>query len=454
MSIELRKINNYRFTNANIDEIIVFLTQNQQPANMNQRQLNRFLDKFDNGDWQTQNNQLFYRPNPSLNLGVARPQDIQHILNVIFQDFQQGLGTGQNQFHTLVASHCLNIKRVQTTAFLKRQGNYHLPRQYEKIINKPILANVANERWGMDLINLDNPILIAANHSHRFILVVVDYFSRKVFAKPLMNAQSNTMLQMLQQIIQASGTLPRLLQVDNGAEFQGNNFLNFCIANRITLVRVNPYTPTTNGLVERMNKEVRKKIANGYVRNNSLVWDVHLPDYIENINNQKNYTTKMTPNQLWTPAYQPLQHAPQNHQLTDRSTDAERREHTQFRLRATAQAQLARGRQPNDFFVGDRVRVKMTRFHTALRRLIENRRGKQIIVKYTPEIYTISQVRLPQIAGEVKRTQYELLNPQNQLLIRNGNPVLFYGNELILVPPNSVASNVLTAQQGNVLNRV
>ena len=60
-------------------------------------------------------------------------------------------------------------------------------------------------------------------------------------------------------------------------------------------VYTNAYTPTANGLVERMNKEFRKKIRAGFLLHNDIPWSKYMDDYAENINNQRSSTTKYTP---------------------------------------------------------------------------------------------------------------------------------------------------------------
>jgi len=453
MSLELRKINNYRFTNQLINDIIMYKLHQIVPATLNtQRQRTSFFDKFDSNDWVVQHHSLFYRPNPNLSLQVARPHQIPAILQQVFQDFRRGLGTGESQFYHSVASQFLNIKRTQSTAFLRQQGDYVLPRPYQKRVNKPILATCPNERWSMDLIDLSK--YQHHNNGFRYILTVVDFFSRKVFARPMRTRTNAVTRNALQQIFVASNTIPRTLQFDSGNEFNGNQINAFFAQQpNLRIVRIQPYTPTTNGLVERMNKEVRKKIANGFIRQNSLQWVQHLNDYIDNINSQKSSRTGFTPDQLWSQGYNPNNN-PQNHRLTDHSTNAERQEYVQHRLRATAQRIIQRGRQPNVFQVGDRVRVQMTRFYPALRKLIKEHHRKQIIVTYTPEIYTVSAVRPQAPNGRIRNTQYELTNVAGQLLQSGGNPKLFFGSELILIPVGDTPASVPNALQANALNLV
>ena len=468
MSLELRKLNNYSFTNPEINDIIHY-RQYHVPANIpagfNTRQSNRFAQKYDN-DWIVQMHgvppvpTLIYHPNANLSLEVIRPQFKQIVLGQVFHNFQQGLGSGLAQFYNAVANRYLNIKRKEAEEFLKKQGNYVLPREYEKVINKPILAKVANERWEADLLDLStyDAIHLPMNNinlGRAYILVVVDCFSHKLMARSLRNRQSNTINLAFQNICHVENTLPHILQCDGGPEFSGLVFRNFLVANNIRRIVTAPYTPMSNGLVERANKEIRKKIRSVFIANGNLNWFNSLQSIVDNINEKKNGNTKFSPNKLWSQGYHPVDN-PVNHILDDHSNNNEVREYIQHKLLARAQAQLERGRQPQVFIVGDRVRVKMTRFHPALRRLIKEHRGKNIVVRYTPEIYSVSAVRHAVGGWDTHREQYELTDHLNHVLIQNGNPKLFYGSELIKIPANDVPpTTIMTSHQANtLLNRI
>jgi hypothetical protein len=50
------------------------------------------------------------------------------------------------------------------------------------------------------------------------------------------------------------------------------DFNQFCKDNKIIHRVAQSYKPTTNGLTERMNREIRKKIKADFIRNNNLEW--------------------------------------------------------------------------------------------------------------------------------------------------------------------------------------
>ena len=57
------------------------------------------------------------------------------------------------------------------------------------------------------------------------------------------------------------GTKIYRLRCDNGREYIGSNFINFCKANGIQMEYTVPYTPQQNGVSERMNKTLTEKAA-------------------------------------------------------------------------------------------------------------------------------------------------------------------------------------------------
>ena len=87
-------------------------------------------------------------------------------------------------FYRKICDNYLNIRRSDTSAFLKTQKVYQMTRIHHKM-NEPILATNVNERWGIDCINMtsfknNNG---GVQNGYKFILAVVDYFSRFVWAR-------------------------------------------------------------------------------------------------------------------------------------------------------------------------------------------------------------------------------------------------------------------------------
>ena len=57
-------------------------------------------------------------------------------------------------------------------------------------INAPIVTSVPKERWGIDLIDMQQYVSVP-NLNRRYIMTVLDYFTGKGWARVLPNRQNN-----------------------------------------------------------------------------------------------------------------------------------------------------------------------------------------------------------------------------------------------------------------------
>ena len=137
-----------------------------------------------------------------------------------------------------------------------------------------------NERSQIDLIDVES--YASKNRNHKYILTVIDNFSKYVFAIGLKNKTAETILEGMLDIIenQAEHTHPRIIQSDNGGEFKNEIFQQWAKDNKITLKLSMSYQPTSNALIENFNNLLRKMIREGFVRHNNLNWIDHLNNTI------------------------------------------------------------------------------------------------------------------------------------------------------------------------------
>ncbi len=79
------------------------------------------------------------------------------------------------------------------------------------------------------------------------------------------------------------------------------------------------------------------------------------------------------------------------------------------------------------FKVGDRVRISLRLIDPKVRERLKDHRGKTVVVKYTPAIYTIAQV-FPAIntINGVRRESYSLISPLGNIAMAGGVVSLFY----------------------------
>ena len=105
------------------------------------------------------------------------------------------------------------------------------------------------QRWGMDLVSP----LPAAQRNYKYVVVVVEYFTKWIKAKPLVNITSEAVRKFFwQNIICIFGVLKELT-VDNGKQFDSQLFKEFCHSMGTKVMFISVYHPQSNGVVERAN---------------------------------------------------------------------------------------------------------------------------------------------------------------------------------------------------------
>jgi hypothetical protein len=178
------KLSNYGFSDTSISDVKNYLATQTPPVSLNiSQKRTRFIQKWSK-DWEMRNGKLVYKP---LNLTVIPDGERNTVLKGIYEDIKTGVGQGIDLFHKRIRDKYLNIRRSDVGTFLKSQKVYQITRPQNHIINKPILALSPNERWGIDCINM---VAYASSNGGidggtKFILTIVDYFSRKVWLRPL-----------------------------------------------------------------------------------------------------------------------------------------------------------------------------------------------------------------------------------------------------------------------------
>ena len=128
------------------------------------------------------------------------------------------------------------------------------------------------EILAMDLIGP----LPKTENGHKYILTMVDAYSRWAFAVPLKTASAEEVATvMLRDILKDTG-MPAQIVSD-----RGKHFVNKCVRQvmdklGITGVRLAPYNPSANGLVERYNKTIKENLAM-YQDSKDMDWDEVIP---------------------------------------------------------------------------------------------------------------------------------------------------------------------------------
>jgi hypothetical protein len=408
----LKRLNAYpEFrTDAGIDTVRTAVINQAPPAGLTPARAARFTARFLNPSWVVLNlpaaqrggpghgaNRLRYRPPvpagaPQINLLVAYQNERNNFMTRVWDDRRRGYGVGLQAFYHQVALSYLNIQKIHTDEFLTGKGDYQIQKTPHPKVISPIVTKYPNQRWGIDLIDMS--VGPQANRTHRrYILTVVDYFSGYIWARYLTNNLAANVTNAMINICTTAppggsgNTYPTILQSDNGGEFQNAILAAWTNANNITHIFTQSYTPKSNGKVERKNREIRKKIKAGYLRNNNKVWIQHLPAYVLNINAQVSSRKNVSANQLWRPGHPPFPPlGASSVSLTPGRAAIIERRFLEQRARDWTHGALPR------FQVGDNVRVDMFSLSSAYRKTVKERIINKLAVHWSPVVSTVIQV--------------------------------------------------------------
>ena len=128
------------------------------------------------------------------------------------------------------------------------------PRFYRPPPAHTIKATQPLERIAIDFVGPKS-----SSTTNKFLLVMVDEFSRFPFAYPTKDMSSNSVIKCLQQLFSMFG-LPSAIHSDRGAQFMGKEVSNFLSSLGIAQTRTTPYNPACNGQCERTNGTLWKAV--------------------------------------------------------------------------------------------------------------------------------------------------------------------------------------------------
>ena len=136
-----------------------------------------------------------------------------------------------------------------------------------------------------------------ASGQRKYIIIGVDYFTKWVEAEPLATITEHQMKKFVWKNLVTRFGLPKAIITDNGPQFAGRRFREFCAGHGIQLKYSSVAHPQTNGLVEVTNRS----ILDGLKRRVSTarsVWTDELPSVLWSLRTTPKTATGESPYSL------------------------------------------------------------------------------------------------------------------------------------------------------------
>jgi transposase InsO family protein len=179
------------------------------------------------------------------------------------------------------------VRTCQGCQFYARQT--HLPAQALQTI--PITWSFVV--WGLNLVGP----LQKAPRGFTHLLVAIDKFSKWIEVRPLNSIRSKQAVAFFTNIIHLFG-VPNSIIIDNGTQFTGKKFLDFCEVHHIRVDWAAVAHPMTNGQVERANdiilQGLKPRIYNDLNKFGKR-WMKELPSVVWSLRTMPSRATGFTP---------------------------------------------------------------------------------------------------------------------------------------------------------------
>ena len=171
--------------------------------------------------------------------------------------------------------------------------NYSQPPRKNYPTNK-LVYNHIDEIWSIDLADMVD-YKVSNNKGFRYIFIIIDNFSKYLWAIPLKNKYSQTITNEFSNILTKSKRKPLKLESDRGSEFYNGIFQNLLRSKNIQ--HYSRYTDKGPSIPERVIRTVRSLLKKPVFEKGNADWLSELPSVIKQYNNTIHHSIKMTPNQ-------------------------------------------------------------------------------------------------------------------------------------------------------------
>lgn len=139
----------------------------------------------------------------------------------------------------------------------RRRPKKRVPTRYPQPLTEPALPN---QVWSADFMS---DTLYRGSRFRTFN--VLDDFNREALAIEIDTSLTSVRLIRVFEQLAAERGLPEVLRTDNGPEFLGVEFVDWCGAHDIKIDYIEPGKPNQNAYIERFNRSYRTEVLDVYL---------------------------------------------------------------------------------------------------------------------------------------------------------------------------------------------
>lgn len=149
------------------------------------------------------------------------------------------------------------------------------------------------------------------NRNMKYILTVVNIFSKKAYARALKNKSGPEVTKAMKSILDSMPERIKKLHVDMGKEFYNDTMTKMLSARNIEIYST--FSVKKAAIVERFNRTLKNKMWRMFSLRGTYKWVDLLPQLIDDYNDTRHRTIKMKPNDVNESNEQHLLNSVYNH---------------------------------------------------------------------------------------------------------------------------------------------
>ena len=182
----------------------------------------------------------------------------------------------------------VNTKLITQNQQLAEELHKPIIRKFEK---RKVHAAFKDNIWGADL--ADMQLLSTYNKGIRFLLCVIDIFSKYAWVVPLKDKKGISIVKVFQSILKQSNRKPNKIWVGKGSEFYNAYFKKWLRDNDIAMYST--YNEGKSVVAERFIRTLKNKIYKYMTSISKNVYIDKLDDIVDEYDNTYHTTIKMKP---------------------------------------------------------------------------------------------------------------------------------------------------------------
>jgi len=200
--------------------------------------------------------------------------------------------TGLKDIALFARENKIPLSRVRQVLSGNDPYTQNVPNPPKSYPMRRIIVSEIDEQWEIDL--QDFPLYVDSNKGYRYILCVIDDFSKFGWARGLKTKTARETKEAFEDILNSTERRPQKILSDLGTEFEGD-FRRYLEQKGIEVFHIN--SDLGAPIVERWNRTLKMRFSRLFDVQFSYNWIDSLQKVVQGYNNTYHSSIKMTPSQ-------------------------------------------------------------------------------------------------------------------------------------------------------------